>query len=96
MARTVIYGLRALDSCVCLDEVEPLAVRVVAAYNHFGANVAKGDPKRAGGVLGEFPRPLHGAVLRAHAPTVQADGPQLLRRQPRRTRCVGDHVVHPP
>ena len=70
MARAVIYGLRPFDSCVRIDQVELLAVWIIAADNGFGTNVAKSDPQRAGGVLGEFPRPLHCAVLRAHASTV--------------------------
>ena len=63
--RTVLDDLGPLGVVCYLDEVELLAGWIVAADNGFGAGVAKGDPKRAGRALGEFPRPLHGAVSRA-------------------------------
>ena len=78
--------------------LELLTNWIIAAYNGFGTNIAKGDPQRAGGALGEFPRPLHGTVPRAGVRTqvaaIEADYPPLPRRQPRRTRRVSRYVVH--
>ena len=65
MPRAMLYDIRLLDLIVHLDEFELLASWIITAYNGFGINVAKGDPQRAGGALGEFPRPLHRAVPRA-------------------------------
>ena len=98
MPRAVLYDIHPLDLITRLDEFELLANWIIAAYNGFGTNIAKSDPKRAGDALGEFPRPLHRAVLRAEVRTqvspIEADYPPLPRRQPRRTRRVSRYVVH--
>ena len=98
MPRAVLDHFAALDLVVHLDQVELPALGVVTADNGFAAHVPEGDPQTAGGVRGELPGPLHscfpGARMPVHGLTFQVDDPPLPRRQPRRTRRVGSHVVH--
>ena len=79
-----------------VNEREMLILWIIAADQDSSTCVMEGDPQMAGGILGEFPRPLAYLLVESYAPSIQAKDASAHRCQPSSTTRISSHVVHSP